>query len=164
QLLLRTPVYPHQAYQENSLSDRLDSVFFKAAIQLASPALYRELEKQAFQPESLSPKALLAVRKYLNRMRYRPTPFGLFSSFAVADWADEPNTNLLLDSERLQAHAQLSFRHAQSLAGELLQSWEHSIETYQVNGARYHVAGACRFLRFEEDPEQGDRTFFVDAV
>lgn len=164
QLLLRTPVYPHQSYQVTDLSVRIDTPFFKAALHLASPVLYQELEKHAFRVEALPLKALLAVRKYLNRMCYRPTPFGLFSGFAVADWVDEPDTSLRLDGERLQAHAQLSFRHAQALAGQLLAGGAPAFETYQASGARYHVAGTYRFLRFEADLQKGDRTFFVDAV
>lgn len=164
QLLLRIPFYPHHTYRDTSLSNVISTPYFRAALQLASPVLYRELEKCSFEPEALSSKALLAVSKYVNRMCFRPTPFGLFSGFAVADWVAEPEQGLQLDGEYLQAHAQLSFRHANVLAGQLLKSGGDAFETYQANGACYQVAGAFRFLRFEEEREKGDRTFFVDAV
>ncbi|SIT95245.1 lantibiotic dehydratase [Pontibacter indicus] len=163
-LLLRIPAYPHPSYRETDLSEHLGSPFFRAALQLASPALFQELAKHAFEAEALPPRVLLAVRKYLNRMCFRPTPFGLFSGFAVADWTDEPHAGLWLNGERLQAHAQLSFRHARALAGQLLGNAAPVYDTYQANGSRYQVAGTDRFLRFEEDQEKGDRTFYVEAV
>lgn len=163
-LILRIPSYSYTAYQEHHLSELIRTPFFRAAIQLASQSLYQELEKHNFEMGALPPKVVVALRKYLNRMCFRPTPFGLFSGFTVANWEDEPKQALLLDSQQLQAHAMLSFGLTLDTAEKLRAERLSSFGTYRTNSSLYKVADEYRFFRFEEDREKGGRTFFVDAV
>ncbi|MBF8964088.1 hypothetical protein I0P70_12600 [Pontibacter sp. FD36] len=44
-LLLRTPFYPHPTYHDSSLAATIKTPYFRAALQLARPSLYQELEK-----------------------------------------------------------------------------------------------------------------------
>ena len=164
QLLLRTPVYPHQAYGEKALAKFIKDPFFLAAIQLASPSLYLEVEKGGFEAGCLPARVIVALLKYLNRMCFRPTPFGLFSGFAVASWKAEPKGQLLLDSDQLKAHAALSFTRVLDLAEELAKDGGSSTEAYYTNRSLYKVEDEFRFLRFEEDRDKGGRNFYVDAV
>lgn len=88
ELFLRTPFYSFNKYDFDRLPAILDTVIFRNAILLASPAFYRQLEKKQFDYHRLSGKEVLSLQKYYNRMCYRPVPFGSFAAFTLLKWAD----------------------------------------------------------------------------
>lgn len=89
-LLLRTPLYSfHQARNLNE-SEFLDDPGFRLALYLASRSLYGELSRYGFAFAALPLKLQITVRKYINRACHRSTPFGMFSSIALAHWQSHP--------------------------------------------------------------------------
>lgn len=162
QLLLRTPAYPHSTHSEADLQSLLTDLYFRAAVFLASPGLYRELEKKAFRLQALPSGVVFTLRKYLNRMCYRPTPFGLFSGVAVAEWSCGYDHPLLLSSAQVRVKASLGYGQVQHLARELLEGELAPYQTYQASTSLYRVQDAYRTLRYEQG--DGKRTFFVDET
>ncbi|PWK72906.1 thiopeptide-type bacteriocin biosynthesis protein [Mucilaginibacter oryzae] len=86
QLFLRAPFYSFEDYSPAAIGRLLSDRVFLNALFLASPVFYRELEKLNFDRGALNPRQQATLKKYFNRMSFRPTPFGAFSSFGLASW------------------------------------------------------------------------------
>jgi len=93
-LLVRAPAYSYENFNELYLREVLHHDFFKAAIFLASQTLYFELRKKGFNYDELEAGARITLWKYLNRMCFRPLPYGFFSSFSSATWTDDRDDGL----------------------------------------------------------------------
>lgn len=93
-LLIRSPAYSYENFTIPYLKKALQTDFFRAAIFFASQTFYIELKKKNFDYEQLNENVRLTLWKYLNRMCFRPLPYGLFSSFSAAFWATEDNDNM----------------------------------------------------------------------
>jgi len=93
-LLVRSPAYSYENFSELYLREVLHHDFFKAALFVASQSLYFELRKKAFNYDDLETAARITLWKYLNRMCFRPLPYGFFSSFSATTWTDELNEDL----------------------------------------------------------------------
>lgn len=164
QLIVRTPAYTLDTYKEANLQQLLTDPYFQAAIYLASAALYQELEKKKFDEKALSAEVLFTLRKYLNRMCFRPTPFGLFSGVATANWSNENNMPVILHGEELRVEAVLSYGEGEKLAKELLVQELAHYHTYRSNISIYRLEDELRYLRHENDTTSGKRYFFVDSL
>ncbi|QCR22336.1 lantibiotic dehydratase [Pontibacter sp. SGAir0037] len=165
QLLLRTPAYPVSTYLETELQELLTEPHFRAAIFLASPFLYQELKKRSFQVPLLSPGALHALSKYRNRMCFRPTPFGLFSGFALAHWAASPGRPLIMHKDKYKIKASLSFSETLKNAAKILDAELADCHTYRTNGSLYKAGSTYRFLTCQQ-PGVGEVAlrFSIDTV
>jgi len=162
-LVLRTPAFGYRVYAEADLNQLVKERYFQAAILLASPALYRALQEKQFKYEELSQKARFSLQKYLNRMCFRPTPFGLFSGFSTVKWG-AGRQQQLLQKNKLKVHADLDFSQTLQIARELLKSELAPCQTYNSNSSLYRIQDEYRFLRFERDAAKGIRSFFVDSL
>lgn len=87
-VLARTPLLDWQV-STNQFAAILQREDFRAALFLASRSFYNELSKKNFDYLLLSDKQKQAIKKYINRARFRSTPFGLFGSVSLAKWGDE---------------------------------------------------------------------------
>jgi len=103
-LILRSPQYSYNQYSIEKVEKILKNVHFQTAIYLASPQLYNIISSKSLDYKSLSFKEQLSIKRYYNRMSFRPTPFGSFSSFTLASWGldelirlDEQNAKLHLN-------------------------------------------------------------------
>ncbi|WP_158453784.1 lantibiotic dehydratase [Pontibacter korlensis] len=163
-LLLRTPAYPYTAYATADLSSLVQDPYFQAALQLASRSLFQVLESTSFHYEALPPKAKASLQKYLNRMCFRPTPFGLFSGFSVASWGAATGQPLQLEEEASQVHLSLAFADTLRLAEKLLTEELAPYLRYRLNPSLYKVQGGYRYLRFAEDAQQQRRKFSLDSL
>jgi hypothetical protein len=85
-LILRTPLLSYETYQKTDLANCLEHMLFIQAIRVASKDLYSELERKGFDFQRLAIKTKSSLKKYWNRMHFRPTPFGLFAAFSVVHW------------------------------------------------------------------------------
>ena len=86
-VMVRSPYYNFADYSVDRLPQLLADPLFQRALYLASPELFASLEDKKFNAPALNYKQQLSVLKYINRMHYRPTPFGGFSSFSAASWS-----------------------------------------------------------------------------
>ncbi|WP_439879722.1 lantibiotic dehydratase [Pontibacter sp. MBLB2868] len=164
QLVLRMPASPFYNYHEANLQHLLKDPYFQAAICLASAVLYQELAKKNFEVAALSPEVLFTLRKYLNRMCFRPTPFGLFSGVATATWGGGNNTLAVVHTEGLKAVVSLGYGEVMKLANELLLQELAPYHMYRSNTSFYRVKDEIRYVRYENDTGSGKRNFFVDAL
>ncbi|SFF99309.1 lantibiotic dehydratase [Pontibacter chinhatensis] len=161
-LLLRTPALSYTSYHPESLPTLLLNPYFRAALRLASPALYQVVEGSNFTYEALAPKVKASLQKYLNRMCFRPTPFGLFSGFALCSWGTpEP---LILQQEKSRAHLSLTFSCSKRLAAELLANELAPAQRFRPNPSLYKVPGGYRYIRFQEDATGSKREFSIDNL
>jgi len=94
EVFLRTPFYSFHDYDVNRLDEILLYDEFKTALFLATPTFFKILEKKGFDYSLLSEKEIFSLRKYYNRMCFRTTPFGSFSSFTNTRWNEETAVHL----------------------------------------------------------------------
>ncbi len=97
-LFVRTPAYSVSNSESSTDLQFLESDFFRRALFFASPALFQQVKQQNFNPDQMKPGAKQSLLKYYNRMCYRATPFGLFSSFSSTVWSCA-NENLAFDGD-----------------------------------------------------------------
>lgn len=86
QVFLRTPYYSFSGYDLSRLPEVIQEQAFRNAVFLASAGFYALLEKKEFNFDKLADKEKHTLYKYYNRMCFRPTPFGSFSSFTLLQW------------------------------------------------------------------------------
>jgi len=95
EVVLRFPVVSYDLKRESIISKLMSG-----PIQLASPTLAQSIL-------SKDPKATLGLNKYINRSKYRSTPYGLFAGACVLDWGKEGflkfNQNEIYTKTRLDA-------------------------------------------------------------
>ncbi|WP_276499375.1 lantibiotic dehydratase [Pontibacter litorisediminis] len=163
-LLLRTPAFPFTAYATADLSKLVHDPYFQAALQLASPSLFQALSSTGFNYEALPQKVKVSLRKYLNRMCFRPTPFGLFSGFSIASWAPGAGQPLKLEEKALQVHLNLTFAETLQLAEKLLTDELAPHQRFKPNRSLYKVPGGYRYLRYTEDKLAKRRAFSIDSL
>ncbi|MCC9138804.1 lantibiotic dehydratase [Pontibacter silvestris] len=163
-LLLRTPAYTPTAYADTDISMQMKNPYFLAAVMLASPTLYQSIQANDFCYRSLPPKAKLSVRKYLNRMCYRATPFGLFSGISLVSWSSKGKNNIIVDEADVQVKLELSFSAELTVAASLLAEELASYHVYQTNPSSYQVQDEYRYLRFEKDEKRKRRIFMIDSL
>jgi hypothetical protein len=143
-LFLRSPFYSFADYTSNIHEHLLTDPHLRAALYLASPGFYRQLEVKEFDPELMNGRELLSLKKYVNRMHFRPTPFGLFSTFSVAAWGTDEQL-LLCDAPENILHVQTD-QQINSEAGKYLTSL-HESGLYLVNPTLYRQGNEFRFLK-----------------
>ncbi|MBT2560721.1 lantibiotic dehydratase [Pedobacter sp. ISL-68] len=112
EVFLRAPYYSFSGYDLSRLPEVLQEQAFRNAVFLASAGFYSLLEKKEFDFDRLTDKEKYTLSKYYNRMCFRATPFGSFSSFTLLHWgsggqvrlagADESVLHLLPDQEMLR--------------------------------------------------------------
>jgi len=160
-MLLRTPAFSYGTDPLQSLEQCLGLPIFRQAIQLASIDLYRELGQSAFNYQKLNAKTKISLWKYWNRMRFRPTPFGLFAAFSVVHW--HPHSTLLRTDDVLKFHIRNDFKKVQQLT-EKLWAQDTYREAYIANDSLYPVQNTLRYLSFVIESGTGKRHFYLDAI
>lgn len=102
-LLVRAPAYSYENFNEPFLQQALTTDFFRASLFFASQTLYIELKKKDFDYTRFNEQVKTTLWKYLNRMCFRPLPYGLFSSFSLAEWSSEQGSILFSGQGQLTA-------------------------------------------------------------
>ncbi|RKR84626.1 thiopeptide-type bacteriocin biosynthesis protein [Mucilaginibacter gracilis] len=100
--MVRAPFFSYIDYTQVKLDKIIGDPYFQEALFLASPGLYHNLEEKQFDNARLSEREKLSVQKYFNRMCFRPTPFGAFSSFSVTTWGKDET--IILKNEDAKLH------------------------------------------------------------
>ncbi len=101
QIFLRTPYYSFSGYDLSRLPEVLQEQAFRNAVFLASAGFYALLEKKEFDFDKLADKEKHTLYKYYNRMCFRPTPFGSFSSFTLLQWGSGGQVRLAGSDESI---------------------------------------------------------------
>ncbi|WPU95752.1 thiopeptide-type bacteriocin biosynthesis protein [Mucilaginibacter sabulilitoris] len=155
-VFVRTPYLESSAYKVGKLRDVLKTNVFKNAIWLASTEFYNELAKKNFDFELLTKKEQLTALKFYNRMSFRGTPFGVFSSFGLADWNADQRKQYA-DSKQPILHLLPAVQFEQ----QHLQSDSLTADTLiAINPTLYQLSSGWRYSRYEED-QKGKLLFSV---
>lgn len=123
----------------------MPDAWFQMALYLASPALWGVLERKGFDWGALREGERLSLLRYYNRMCFRPTPFGAFASFTVAQWGDADGLRLDdRDSAKLHLNVdqELSLRLAEKIIGKDLPDM-----SFTSNPLLYALGNEVRFVR-----------------
>ncbi|HWZ16075.1 MAG TPA: lantibiotic dehydratase [Mucilaginibacter sp.] len=159
-LVLRTPVYPIKNYNPAQLKAYIKDPFFQKALLLASRVLYVELKKAGFDHGKLNKKERTALLKYLNRMCFRPTPFGLFSAFSATEWSADGHLNLGSST----IHIKNSFA-AQINAAQMVKSAAGPEDhCYQTNQTIYPYGDEIRYLACFPNDQQNAFEFSIRSI
>ena len=150
--VVRTPVLPVDYFldltKDKLVSDErfveeFEKPQVKEAIYLASPVLFKELEKSIATGFKDDAKIKESFLKYLTRMSTRPTPFGLFSGCYLGKFSN-PYANSQLTRKRVT-------RLDMNLTGLLIQQLETNQEIrekllFEVNTSLYPIGDKIRFV------------------
>jgi thiopeptide-type bacteriocin biosynthesis protein len=96
--MLRTPVLSIADFNEVTIQQKLNTDYIRAAIFMASISLWEELEKAGWDWKALNEKQKFTILKYWNRMCFRPTPFGLFSTRYDGSWSNTTDQKTVISS------------------------------------------------------------------
>ena len=155
-LFLRAPLYSYTAYLPGT-ARFLDDPSFRLAIYLASRSFFELLANKDFDVSRLNAKELLTLQKYYNRMCFRPTPFGVFSSFTITHWGPGPGIVLAGESDTI-VHTLPDQQTALEL-GRILKG-AGLAESYLLNPSLYRFDDHFRFIRTVK-PEKGTLNRYI---
>jgi lantibiotic biosynthesis protein len=141
-LLLRTPAGDASRYAEN-IQQFLNDPNFCSGLMLATPALFAIVQKRHFDATNLNEKEAAALKKYINRFCFRPTPFGLFASVSLITWSE--NFLPTNDKPTFTWHCRPDMAYNHLLANSLTGNLENP--TYEINPSIYRVLNEYRFIR-----------------
>ena len=162
-VMVRAPYYSFVDYNVTRLPQLLADPLFQRALYLASPELFALLESKKFNAAALNDKEHLTMLKYMNRMHYRPTPFGGFSSFSAAKWSsgvdDLKLDHLQTASLRLDWDQEVVLKLAEPI-------FRNSFESAQIqlNPTLYEVMNEYRFITTDIDFTTKKLSFNLEAI
>lgn len=159
QLFLRAPYYSFTGYDLSRLPEVLQEQAFRNAVFLASAAFYALLEKKEFDFDKLAEKEKHTLYKYYNRMCFRPTPFGSFSSFTLLDWGSGAQIRLAGSDESI-----LHLLPDQNFLRKLKNRAEADLsDGLMVNPALYRFNDVFRYTKSSVD-DQGRFSFSLEGI
>lgn len=153
--VLRTPLLSINEYlnltsesevNNSQLRNLFQRNIVKESLYLASPSLYRELEKKFISDDpELTPKLKNTFLKYISRMSSRPTPFGLFSGCSLGKFE---NNDLIIRDNSLNSR---STRLDMNLMGILIRKISDTTEirnklVFYTNTSLYQIGNLIRFV------------------
>ena len=131
--VLRTPIFPINYYfnltKDQTITDKkllqeFENPVIKEAIYLASPILFKEIEKwseKKIKEAKEINKIRISFLKYLSRLSSRATPFGLFSGSCLGKISD-------VDFIKIHKSHNRNTRLDMNLTGLLIKKLERDIE------------------------------------
>lgn len=158
-LFLRTPALSFADYSMENFEHLLKTQFFQTAIFFASESLYMELSRCGFDYNRLEEKVKVSLRKYINRMCYRPTPFGMFSAFTSLNWStDEMSARHCVLSDEHNLYVSPDFQFTVDIARKIEKLPDFSDLKYYSNNTVYTIKGEKRYLTnsFDDDHKKTD--------
>lgn len=166
-LILRTPTLPYTLpLTKESALNYLQTPLFREALYLASPDLYHKAI-QLSKPESLSPREeqriVFSLINYINRMRSRCTPYGLFAGCSVIGWGGD---HAIIVDERLQRHTRMDMHFLCALAQRIarLPVVQERL-LYFPNSSYYYAGEEIRYIEYiYEDGKRIHQTNTVTAL
>jgi thiopeptide-type bacteriocin biosynthesis protein len=163
---LRSPLLPLDIKElsEDEFLNWTKQSFFKEAIFLASPALYDRMidwHSEGITKLKDKEKLLISLYKYYTRIQSRCTPFGLFATCSVGEWA---NCNkILLKNLKVSRHTRLDMTYLTELSEYLS---KHPILQQKLifypNNTIYISAKEMRYIDFKSI--NGARIHSISAV
>jgi thiopeptide-type bacteriocin biosynthesis protein len=163
-LLLRMPVKSWTGYRETAIATLLKEPFFLAAIYIASPGFYNRLLRAGFDTNKLNTRECNTLKKYHNRICFRPTPFGLFSAVSLVKWGAENVLKISGGEQDLKPCINPDQSFVMALARDLLDDETCHIGTYVSNPILYRAGKEYRFLRTDVDEAYKKRDYDLQST
>ncbi|MGZ3831534.1 MAG: lantibiotic dehydratase, partial [Mucilaginibacter sp.] len=140
--VLRTPAFSFKDHGEPNLRRTLKNNYFQKALLIASDVVYKQLEKVDFDLDRLNPKEVNTVKKYFNRICFRPTPFGTFSTFSAVPWGQQQ----YIEVKKQRVHLTKSFKEELLAVRNFKEKANPKEFKYRVNQTIYETADELRYL------------------
>jgi lantibiotic biosynthesis protein len=160
-VVVRNPSLPFTLpVSRQQVIEKLKDPFFREALFLASPDLYAATRRRVGQESPEAPALPASLINYLNRMRSRSTPFGLFATCSLVPWAAALPIILGKDCRR---HTRLDMHYVCSLAQSLsrlrpIREWL----LYYPNTSYFQAGDQIRYVEYRY--ENGQRIHQHTAV
>ncbi|PZR25811.1 MAG: hypothetical protein DI535_16680 [Citrobacter freundii] len=115
------------------------------AIYLASPDLWDSIQRQSAKDK----KVKISMLKYLNRMKSRCTPFGLFAGIGLGKISHSSNGIQLDDFSKNRNHIRLDMEFLSTLYDQLLQNSRHIKNiALTTNSSLYKIGDNYRYHEY----------------
>lgn len=162
-LILRSPVLPFSTdLSHEAIIKQLDDPLFAEALYLASPELFYKSKqlKENKLPVRDQQKLVNTLANYLNRMRSRCTPFGLFAGCTVTKWGSENKVVLKQEKKR---HTRLDMHYLCALAQHLSRApFLKKQLLYFTNSSYYQIGDEIRYIEYNY--VEGRRAHQISSV
>lgn len=180
--VLRTPLLPVsfyttllKEYDREKLFTTLEEPVIKSALALASPELFRELEKYKDQPTTYNPEKAKhleqSLLKYIARISSRATPFGLFAGCTTGEFSSETAIQLA-NKEAFTTHTQFDMQfwtHWLLELGKTTAIREQLV--YYPNSSLYTIGNFYRYVEYRFVKKRREHTLaairknpFIDII
>ena len=153
-LVIRSPLLPFAActgLTRANVKESFMNPLLQEAVFLASPELHRVLMtwlKDEMPAGKEKEKLELALLKYLLRMSYRCTPFGLFAGITWSEVGATTDAGLV-ERSRYQRHSRLDMDYLCALVVSLTRQPDvKKVLTYVPNNTLYRVAEQFRYVEY----------------
>jgi len=156
-VLLRSPLYDYHQYSPAQITHVIKDPFFQVSLYLASPQLFEIAAAKEFNYEALNAREGLSLMRYYNRMSFRPTPFGSFSSFTMLPWGNSGLIDLV-KKEQTKLHLNIDQEITLRLVRGLNKN-EIFNNSYTCNPSLYRSGKDFRFVKTSY-PDNRDKVFF----
>lgn len=150
--IIRTPSLPYNnlnsiLINRNTLLKQWENTYIQDAIYIASPILYKELNKlysKGLDVDVKDEKILLSFERYISRMSTRCTPFGLFAGCSVGNIGVSTKIEL---SESINRKTRLDMYFLCTLYDALLKKTEIKNKIkYFPNTSLYRIGKSFRYI------------------
>jgi thiopeptide-type bacteriocin biosynthesis protein len=163
-LCLRIPAYSAQHYKlpPGDIMQLIHNDTFMDALYVASPQFYHTCRKWAsgkISDEKKAKKIKATLFKYHNRMCYRPTPFGLFSSCSAVNWGND--TAMMVDPEKTSYAIRPDTQFLSTIIETIEQQFTGELD-YRLNSSLYQVGNEYRYYAYENHAKK--RKYRISAV
>ncbi len=162
EIILRAPLLSYEDYQLSDLHELIQQEWFKLAIYLASPDFYVRLAYNGFSGKLLTNKERLTLLKYYNRMSFRPTPFGAFSSFSTLSWGGGV-TDVQLSNPKEARLKLLIDQYAATKLSEILLEEIDDDNLFFSNPTLYKTNKEFRYIKTITDPDSGKASYLLES-
>jgi thiopeptide-type bacteriocin biosynthesis protein len=162
ELLLRVPLFSFERYSLNNIQEIVSDPQFQYAIYLANPVLHQLLLQKHFDIKYFNDKELLSIQKYINRVCFRPTPFGCFASSIVVDWGLDDEL-LLMNKTHDRVQLLLDQEVSLLLAKKLLNEVSNPRQLF-LNPTIYRLKKSYRFVKTTGHEVVSALSFTLDSI
>ncbi len=174
--IFRTPLLPLSTFLDAfksstpedtlvELKKYLDDPTIIQAIYIASPSLYAAyhnwLKGEISDPEKIK-KLTFSLLKYVSRMSSRCTPFGLFASVNIGEWANKSHI-ILNEKEQNYQRTRLDMQYLCELKNELEADKDiRQLISFHLNSSIYIVGDEIRYVEF--NPSAKSQNYTISAI
>ena len=167
-LVVRTPLYALNDIDSfNSIEAILD--FYRGhpyalkALQVASPNLYTEVIQCLDGTKKVTPKMVSTLLKYLLRMHYRCTPFGLFAGISRGEVSSSPQNDFTIETDEAQYRVDMDCLCALIRKLEAAPNLKTKLK-YSPNPTLYKVGDYFRYVEYRLSTKNKGRTHHLVGI